>query len=290
MYQTMQAPILRPDLACYTDIVYANVFNDWRRYNIPLKLNLIRPYGRFRFEERLPLFIWAEGGAWKSSAPAVRLPELTYYAYHGWAVANVQYRTSTQGVWPAQILDLKAAIRFLKAHADQFGIDPDRIVVGGESAGAHLAALAALTGKTERFRTREWDTVSDEVQGAICWYCPGDLTTLRQDQETQQIPVPPLDLLLNCNARLHPEKVAELSPASYVSPEAPPFLFLHGDRDEVVRPECALSLHDKLTRNGVSSEFYMIEGASHASAHFAQAPVQELMLDFMDRVIGQAQG
>ena len=248
MYQTMQAPILRPDLACYTDIVYANVFNDWRR-----------------------------------------LPELTYYAYHGWAVANVQYRTSTQGVWPAQILDLKAAIRFLKVHADQFGIDPDRITVGGESAGAHLAALAAVTGKTDLFRTCEWDTVSDEVQGAICWYCPGDLTFLRQDQESQQIPVPPLDLLLNCNAQLHPDKVAELSPSSYVRPDAPPFLFLHGDQDNVVKPACALSLHDKLTQNGVSSEFYMIEGATHASAHFAQAPVQELMLRFMDDTIGRAQ-
>ena len=131
MFHTIQSEILRPDMALYTDIVYANVFNDWRRYNIPLKLNLMRPYGRFRFEERLPLLVWAEGGAWKSSAPASRLPELAYYAYHGFAVANVQYRVSTQSIWPAQIQDLKAAIRYLKVHADELGIDPERIVVAG---------------------------------------------------------------------------------------------------------------------------------------------------------------
>lgn len=290
MYQTIQVPILRPDLACYTDIVYANVFNDFRRYNIPLKLNLIRPYERFRFEERLPVFLWAEGGAWKSSAPAVRLPELTYYAYHGWAVVNVQYRTSTQGVWPAQIQDLKAAIRFLKVHADQFGIDPDCIIVGGESAGAHLAALSAVTGKTGQFRTAEWDTASDEVQGAICWYCPGDLEPLCRARESRQIAVPPVDLLLNCSARRHPEKVAELSPASYVSKDAPPFLFFHGDQDDVVEPECALRLYNRLTQNGVPTEFYMIEGAAHASAHFVQAPVQELMLQFMDSIADRVQG
>ena len=281
MFHTIQSEILRPDMALYTDIVYANVFNDWRRYNIPLKLNLMRPYGRFRFEERLPLLIWAEGGAWKSSAPASRLPELAYYAYHGFAVANVQYRVSTQSIWPAQIQDLKAAIRYLKVHADELGIDPERIVVAGESAGAHVAALSALTGKTDLFRTKEWANVSDEVQGAICWYCPGDMTDLTRSQEGV-VPVPPANLLLNDFASRCPDKMKELSPITYVTPDAPPFLFLHGDQDDVVPPECALRLHDKLTAHNVSSEFYMLEGATHASAHFSQESIQKMMLEFMN--------
>lgn len=289
MYHTIKNEILRPDIALYTDIVYANAFNDWRRYNIPLKLNLMRPYGRFRFEERLPLFVWAEGGAWKSSTPAYRLPELAYYAYNGYAVANVQYRVSTQSVWPAQIEDLKTAIRYLKSHADELGIDPNRIIVGGESAGAHLAALAALTGKTDLFETNEWRTVSSEVQGAICWYCPGDMTNLNRVQQTQEIPVSPLNLLLNDHAGQCPERVAALSPTSYVTEDAPPFLFLHGDQDQVVLPECALRLHDKLIAHGVSSEFYMLEGADHASAHFSQEPIQKMMLEFMNTTLQKSE-
>lgn len=277
MYQTIKSEILRPDIALYTDIVYTNVLNDWRRYNIPLKLHFMRSYGRYRFEEKLPLFIWAEGGACKSSPPASRLPELAFYAYHGFAVASVQYRVSTQSVWPAQIQDLKTAIRYLKAHSDELGIDPNRIVIGGESAGAHLAALSALTGRTELFQTREWATVSSEVQAAICWYGAGDMTFTEED-----VPVSPANLLLGMDIRKHPEKARELSPITYVTPDAPPFLFLHGDCDSVIPPDSALRLHDELVRQGVSSEFYMIEGGTHASAHFSQEPIQNMMLEFMN--------
>lgn len=282
MYHTIKPEIQRPDLALYTDIVYANVFNDWHRYNIPLKLHFMRPYGRYRFEERLPLFIWAEGGACKSSPPASRLPELSFYAYHGFAVASVQYRASTQSIWPAQIQDLKTAIRFLKAHADELGIDPNRVVIGGESAGAHLVALAALTGKTDLYRTCEWPEVSDEVQAAICWYCAGDTTHFSQTPNDGATAVSPMNLLLNMDIAQHPEKAEELSPTTYVTEDAPPFFFLHGDQDPVIPFDSALRLHDKLTAHGVSSEFYLLEGATHASAHFSQVSIQKMMLEFMN--------
>lgn len=282
MYHSIKSEILRPDIALYTDIVYTNALNDWRRYNIPLKLHFMRSYGRYRFEERLPLFIWAEGGACKSSPPASRLPELAFYAYHGFAVASVQYRVSTQSIWPAQIQDLKTAIRYLKVHADDLGIDPSRIVIGGESAGAHLAALAALTGKTELFQTCEWREVSSEVQAAICWYCAGDMTHFSEAQDNKEIAVSPANLLLNMDIKRHPEKAEELSPIRYVTQDAPPFLFLHGDCDDVIPPESALRLHDKLIAHNISSEFYMLEGATHASAHFSQEPIQNMMMEFMN--------
>lgn len=285
MVHTLRVTPERPALGLFTDLIYTDQLNDFRRYNIPLRLHLIRPYGLRGFEERLPLFLWAEGGACKSSAPASRLPELSYYACHGWAVASVQYRTSNQSVWPAQIQDLKTAVRFVKSHADQLGIDPDRIVLGGESAGAHLTALAALTGGTGQFQTGEWPQVSDAVRGAICWYCAGDSSVSFPTLEPEDGPPSPRDLLLNVRTREHPESAAVLSAVNYVTKDAPPFLFLHGDQDPVIPWQSAYVLHQALAAQGGSSAFYLVEGGSHASAHFAQAPIQQRMLEFMKRCV-----
>ena len=282
MYQEISVPVLRPDITLYTDIVYKNARNDWMRYNIPLRLHLMRPYERTNTPAKLPLFLWAEGGAWKSSAPASRIPELSYYAYHGYAVASVQYRTSTQSIWPAQIEDVKAAIRFLKAHAEEFGIDTNRIVIGGESAGAHLSALAALTGKSGQFDVGDWLSESSEVQGAICWYCPGDMERLTSAQSATQAAVLPGNLLINDHLKDHPEKAREMSPMTYVTPEAPPFLFFHGDQDFVVPVSGSKCLYDRLTDLGVPCDFCLVRGAAHATAEFSQETMQERMLRFMD--------
>lgn len=285
MVHTLRISPERPALGLFTDIIYTNRFNDFRRYNIPMGLHLIRPYSLCGFEERLPLFVWAEGGACKSCASASRLPELSYYAYHGWAVASVQYRTSNQSIWPAQIQDLKTAIRYLRAHADELGIDPDHIVLGGESAGAHLTALAALTGGTGQYQTEEWAHVTDAVQGAVCWYCAGDSSVSFPTLEPEDGPPSPRDLLLNVRTKEHPERAAALSAVNYVTKDAPPFLFLHGDQDHVIPWQNAYALHEALVEQGVSSSFCLVEGGSHASAHFAQAPIQQRMLEFMNHCV-----
>lgn len=286
MVHTLRVLPKTPATGLFTDLIYTDQYNDFRRCSIPLCLHLIRPCGQQGFEGRLPLFVWAEGGACKSSPPASRLPELSYYAFHGWAVASVQYRTSNQSIWPAQIQDLKTAIRFLRVHADELGIDPGRIVLGGESAGAHLAALAALTGGTGQFQTGEWSLVSDAVQGAICWYCAGDSSISFSTEAPENSLPSPTDLLLNIRTGEHPECAEVLSAVRYVTKDAPPFLFFHGDQDSLIPWQSAFALHEALEEKGVPSTFYLVEGASHASAHFGQEPIQKSMLEFMNRCGG----
>lgn len=285
MFYQIKSEVLRPDVALYTDIVYTNTINDFRQQNIPLVLHFMHPCRNFEPFEKAPLLIWAEGGAWRSSSPARRLPELAYYAYHGYAVANIQYRVSSQSLWPAQIQDVKTAIRYLKAHADQLGIDADRIVIGGESAGAHLAALAALTGKTDLFGSEDWKEVSSEVQAAICWYCSGDFSTVKERGEAEKanyVAIPE-NLLVNADIEKSPEKRREVSPISYVTPDAPPFLFFHGDKDFLIPVSSSKNLYDRLVENGAEADYYLVEGATHASSEFSQQKIQDIMLAFMDK-------
>lgn len=285
MEHRIKPQIKRPDVALYTDIVYKNDWNGYRQQNCPLTLNFIRPYYTQWEWEKLPLLIWLEGGAWRSSYPARRIPELSFYAYHGYAVANVQYRVSSQSIWPAQIEDVKEAIRYLKKHHERFGIDPNRIAIAGESAGAHLAALAALTGGTENFKTSEWDDIADDVQATVCWYCPGDFTGAAErikSGESKRVVVPER-LLVNNKFEEMPELINELSPKTYVSHKTPPFLFFHGDKDLTVPASWSKSLYDEILKNGGEADYYIVEGAGHATIEFSQEEIQKITLDFLDK-------
>lgn len=283
MIYTIKPEVKRPDVALYKDIVYKNAFNSFRQCNCGLTLDYIRPYYELQKWEKVPLLIWAEGGAWRTSPPARRIPELSYYAYHGYAVASVQYRVSSQSLWPAQIEDLKTAIRYLKAHADQLGNDTERVAIAGESAGAHLAAMAALTGGKEVFSTSEWNEVSDEVQAAICWYCPGDFTVAKEQADISGYVCDPRNLLVNEKMGENPQKEAEVSPVNYVDRTAPPFLLFHGSKDPLVPAAQSRSLYEKLVENEVEADYYLLEDAGHASIEFSQEEIQTIMLKFLDR-------
>ena len=285
MEYTIKVEKNRPDIALYTDIVYKNCWHGFRTQNIPLKINFLRPYYNQWKWEKVPLLIWLEGGAWKTSSPARRIPELTFYAYSGYAVANVQYSGSSQNLWPAQIEDVKEAIRYLKVHHEHFGIDPKRICIAGESAGAHLAALAALTGGTDKFKTEKWKKVSDDVQAAICWYCPGDFSKLSERGEKEQgnYVVMPEQLLVNQKIEEMPELIREISPKTYVGDNIVPFLFFHGTEDHLVPLSCSKSLYEEIINHGGEADYYNVEGAEHASVEFSQEEIQQTMLTFLNK-------
>lgn len=286
MFRKLKVEIERPSLMLYTDIVYANEIDDFSCHNTPLKMNFIHARKQYAPMEKLPLLIWAEGGAWRLSSPALRLPELSYYAYHGYAVADIQYAVTTERMWPAPVENIKTAIRYLKAHADSLGIDPDRICLAGESAGAHLTAVAGLTSKTDLFTTGEWSGFDNSVQAVINWYTPGDIpVTLRERGQAERacFLVQPEGELLRTDLDRDPARIAEIDPMTYVTPDAPPFLFFHGDADHLVPASASRALYDKLQASGVEADYYLVEGASHASEEFAQPAVQKIMLDFMDR-------
>src|SRR5687767_6256733 len=145
-----------------------------------------------------PLILWVHGGAWRSGSKS-NMP-LGNLVCHGFPVASADYRLSPEAKFPAQVHDLKAAIRFLRARASQFGADASKVVVAGDSAGGHLAALVGVTNGSNEHEGEVGDyrNESSDVQGIISFYGAANLTTIL-DQSTPhglKVRVPALDLLL----------------------------------------------------------------------------------------------
>ena len=227
------------------------------------KLDLYLPAG----VERPPLAVWVHGGAWRAgSKENVRgvVPLLEAKL----AVASINYRLSQHAVFPAQLEDCKAAIRYLRANAEKHGHDADRIVVWGASAGGHLVSLLGTTGHMREFDVGEHMDVSSRVQAVCSWFGPSDF--LQMDEQARgrgrlrhNDPNSPESRLIGGPIRENPEKARRASPITYIAPDAPPFLLMHGDRDFVVPLGQSKLLHEALKEGGVQSTLVVVEGGGH---------------------------
>lgn len=214
----------------------------------------------------LPVIVWVHGGAWragsKENCPARR------YVARGYAVASINYRLSRQAIFPAQIEDCKAAIRWLRAHAAEYRLDPERFAAWGSSAGGHLVALLGTTGDTRQFDQGGHLDQSSRVQAVVDWFGPTDFTQMSKFSLTNS----PIDhdaadspeaLLIGGAVQENKAKAAQASPITYVSQTDPPFLIMHGNRDNVVPYQQSQVLHDALQKAGVPVTLKIVEGAGH---------------------------
>ena len=186
----------------------------------------------------VPPIIYIHGGSWsegsKEGGPGMRLPAI------GFAVAKINYRLSSQAVFPAQIEDCKAAVRFLRAHAADYHLDPRHIGAWGSSAGGHLAALLGTSGGVRELEGSEGGlNVSSRVQAVCDFFGPSNFTPVAgqasyESQERMDSPASPVFHLLGGPASKKPELAKLASPITFVSRSAPPFLIMHGDHDSVV--------------------------------------------------------
>lgn len=219
-------------------------------------------------DEPPPVILWVHGGGWsggdKEGGPALDL------ARQGYAVANIQYRLSTEAPFPAQIQDVKSAVRWLRANAATYGFDDGRIGAWGASAGGHLAALLGTTTDVQEFDGTVGDNLeySSRVQAVVDWFGPTDF--LQMDAEALQGATiqhnavdSPESLLLGCAIQSCPDRAARASPLTYISADAPPFLIMHGDQDRVVPPHQSEMLADALREAGVEVKLHMVPGAGH---------------------------
>ncbi|GHF53534.1 acetyl esterase/lipase [Amycolatopsis bartoniae] len=248
----------------------------------PMELDLVLPPG-----DGAPVVVFLHGGGFRVGSR--RSPGPAYDGKHpfelvarqGIAVASVDYRLSGEARWPAQLHDVKAAVRWLRARAGEIGVDGTRIAAWGESAGGHLAAMLGLTAGNPAFEgTVGVAGTAGPVRAVAAWYTPSDLAAVDDpaDPESREA------LLLGAAPATVPQLAAEASPLTHVSPGAPPFLLLHGRADRMVPHELSERLYERLRAAGADAELHLFDGADHLWLGSDAAP------EALDRTIAFLRG
>ena len=236
----------------------------------------------------LPLVIWVHGGSWRKGS-RIYLGQQAKLLDKGFAVASINYRLSYQAPYPAQIHDCKAALRYLRKHAQGFGIDADKIGLWGASAGGHLVALMGTTGDNPDY---EGDVgvknVSTKVQAVNVWYGPVDMFKMYDmlkskknvDVRPYKFPIPKLFDGM-------PDKKSDLirhgSPAFQVDKDTPPFSIMHAAGDRIVPLEQSEILKAALDGHNVENELHVIDINEHS--FFRGKNEQDKVHDFFERTL-----
>jgi acetyl esterase/lipase len=230
----------------------------------------------------LPLIVWVHGGAWlagsKENCPSVR------FLRQGYAAASINYRLSQHAIFPAQIEDCKAAIRFLRANAEKYNIDPNRIGVWGASAGGHLVAMLGTTGDVKQFDKGPNLHVSSRVQAVCDFFGPTDLTRMSAFESSMDHDAPDSPESKLVGGPVQENKVAceRANPITYDSKDDPPFLICHGDKDMLVPHNQSVLLCDALKKAGVSVKFHTVKGGGHG---FRDKEVDRVVQEFFDKYL-----
>ncbi len=242
-------------------------------------------------EGRFPLIVYVPGGAWMDCDKSVCVPMKLGFCQKGYAAASITYRTS-KTPFPAQIEDGKAAIRWIRANAEKYNIDPTRIGVMGTSAGGHMACLLGVTGKARQFDVGENLDQSSEVQAVCNCYGATDFVNFFDDFKGDPGKTEFLHRIINALLGGSLDEKAELakqgSPITHVDENAPPFLTIHGIADPTVPFQQAEILHDKLRQNGVSSQLILIPDGGHGDPKlFSQPLIDEIFRFFDEKLLRQ---
>lgn len=219
---------------------------------------------------RTPLVVFVHGGAWRAgSKEDPRVTNLgPRLVERGFALASIEYRLSDTATFPAQIVDVKASIRWLRAHADEYGLDSDNVGLWGPSAGGHLVALAGTSGDTEQWPQEVYPDQPDCVQAVLDWYGPTNFLLMDQQAPPDSAidhsaPDSPESQLLGCQITTCPDRVAAADPISYVSADDPPFLIMHGVRDRLVPYQQSELLFRALRDADLSATLYRLPTLGH---------------------------
>ncbi|MGK0187065.1 MAG: acetyl esterase/lipase [Verrucomicrobiales bacterium] len=251
-----------------------------------LKLDLWKPVKPAGVSQP-PLLVWVHGGAWRAGSRAT--PKVLALVDMGWAVASIDYRLSTVAKFPAQVHDIKAAIRFLRENHQEHGCAVEKIAIAGASAGGHLAALVGVTnGHAELEGKVGADLDADSsVQAIVSLYGASNLQSILSQSTPHglSVRVPALELLLGAG----PEKVPKLaqlaSPIAHVDPSDPPLLLIHGDQDPQMPINQAHELQGAYKKNSVDCQFTVLHGAAHGGEVFYDAASLTQMDDFLRSVL-----
>ncbi|MCW2650750.1 MAG: esterase [Mycobacterium sp.] len=252
-------------LMTYTDILYDTPTSGGKP--IPLRLDIQMPASA----GNKPLVVYISGGGFLRNDKAANLPRRTYVAEQGYVVTSAAtYRDS--------IADVKSAIRYLRAHADRYGIAASQVALWGESAGGYLAAMTGVTNGLAHFEDSGNPSQSSTVQAVIDEFGPSDISKIASDYDiaAQEINYAAANWLAQfvfgprttMSVKDDPAAMAAANPLTYVGASSPPFVLLHGSADQLVSPSQTLMVHNALRARGVDGTRYVVEGANHGDLTF----------------------
>ena len=253
------------------------------RGDISLYIQLLLPSDR---TENTPIIIYVPGSAFHWQNVKNSIPSISLLVNRGFAVALVQYRGSEVSAFPAQMLDTKAAVRFIKINAHKYGLNPDNIYLMGDSSGGHTVLMAGLTVDVEKFEEEIYSEVSSNVKGIIDLYGPTDITKMNDELSSQNHiePDSPEGCLIGgLNVLEHPELTNDTIVMNYIDSarEIPPILIFHGTNDELVPFGQSCMLYDKLMKCNKKATFYAIDNAHHGGREFCSNQVFDIIEDFI---------
>jgi acetyl esterase/lipase len=269
------------DVRVEKDINYAGT------RNLRQTLDLVRPRDA-KGARPLPVVVIIHGGAFRAGDKSMGLREAAELARGGdYAAATINYRLSGEATWPAQIHDCKAAVRWVRANAAKYGLDPDRIGVMGASAGGHLAAMLGAGGGVAAL---EGDVgphagTDSRVRCVVDQFGPSDLPAMADypSRIDHNAPDSPESELIGGALPEHKERARAASPITYVSRDDPPFLILHGTEDPLVPLNQSERLAGALRAAGVPCTFVKVVGAGHGG--FRSPEVARRIRQFLERYL-----
>ena len=287
MRYKIDIPVKEQPVTLISGITFAQVPYWFPFYNYKdLKMDILAPSGSSGQGKR-PLFVWICGGGFATMERSAYIPWLTYFAKRGYIAASVEYRLSNSAHFPAQIEDVKKAIRFLRAHADEYGIDPDRVAVGGESAGGNLASMVGVTNDIAAFDVGEYPEQSSHVSAVVNFYGPAVLVKEPGKRSMDGIPLPDTAgysrtiQLLGFDPEAEPERAAKTAAQYYINENTVPFFLAHGTGDTLVDISGSDEFYQILSQNHVRVEYYRIQGA----AHMGMEEMSQRVLEFLNKTL-----
>lgn len=260
----------------YKDIVYARIGDKNLGLDLYMPAGVSTPW----------LLVWVHGGAWRSGSKA-QFPKA--FVENGIAVASLDFRLSTEARFPAAIHDIKAAIRFLRAKASEYGYRSDRIAIAGASSGGHLAALVGVTNGNKDLEGTMGDFLDypSDVQAIVSYFGASNLNTILAQSTPHGLNVrkPALELLLGSLPENAEELAKMASPVFHVDQNDPPLLSIHGDQDPQMPINQAHELVGMYKKNHLEFYFEVVYGGGHGGEIFFSGDPLEQALSFLRRIL-----
>jgi acetyl esterase/lipase len=274
----------QPNVVVEKDIIYGKGGTE------DLKLDLARPE---HAEGLLPGIVFIHGGGWSGGNRSAYKNDIQGAAKRGYVAVTIEYRLThsdksgkAKYPFPDQIEDCKCAVRWLRANAEKYHVDPNRIGATGGSAGGHLSLLVGVAGSVKKFEgTGGNSDASSQVQAVVNWFGPTDLARMyHYNKQVDRL----LSTLVGGTPQEQPEQYKEASPVTYVSKDVCPILTIHGTVDKLVPVEQAVEFDAAMKKAGATSELMLLEGQGHGFTGDANRKAREATFAFFDKCLKPA--